>query len=417
MAFTDDAVLSKLSGLVDTQESIVTVSQWVLFHRRHATRVAQLWMQRLNESTTPSKRLNYLYLANEVAQQSKIRKKDDFLQAFAPIIADATSIAYKGASFDIQQKIRRVVEVWRARAIFEEPVLTGVESRIDDLDRNRGSGKKNLLGGQLFGGSNSVPSELKTLAELQGSLTKAELSVKPALDKATKEYAKQTDPNATAPTPPVRAAQLSALIKSLAAAESQVADVIKARHATITELERIITAQKTSLAKEEDQRLSLENQKTETESKRREVEDHIIQGLSAQDMPQTEDSRTVTAGDPTRPAPETFTPPPPEAETFTPPESNPAPPEFTTTTGADLVDEEPPNHEEPPPSLDTFAPPTVLGMSHPRPESQSPPNMNGVNGGYGGIKKRKLNDEFDAFQTGDAMDEIDDDVAEMLERE
>ncbi len=33
MAFTDDAVLAKLSALNETQESIVTVAQWVLFHK------------------------------------------------------------------------------------------------------------------------------------------------------------------------------------------------------------------------------------------------------------------------------------------------------------------------------------------------------------------------------------------------
>lgn len=33
MAFTDDAVKAKLSALNDSQESIVTVAQWVMFHR------------------------------------------------------------------------------------------------------------------------------------------------------------------------------------------------------------------------------------------------------------------------------------------------------------------------------------------------------------------------------------------------
>jgi len=33
MAYTDDAVLAKLSALNETQESIVTVAQWVMFHR------------------------------------------------------------------------------------------------------------------------------------------------------------------------------------------------------------------------------------------------------------------------------------------------------------------------------------------------------------------------------------------------
>ena len=33
MAYTPDAVLAKLSALNETQESIVTVAQWVMFHR------------------------------------------------------------------------------------------------------------------------------------------------------------------------------------------------------------------------------------------------------------------------------------------------------------------------------------------------------------------------------------------------
>ena len=33
MSYNDDAVLSKLSALNETQEAIVTVSQWVMFHR------------------------------------------------------------------------------------------------------------------------------------------------------------------------------------------------------------------------------------------------------------------------------------------------------------------------------------------------------------------------------------------------
>lgn len=33
MSFTDDALKAKLSALNETQEGIVTVSQWVIFHR------------------------------------------------------------------------------------------------------------------------------------------------------------------------------------------------------------------------------------------------------------------------------------------------------------------------------------------------------------------------------------------------
>jgi len=75
----------------------------------------------------------YLLTSTEIVQQSKARKKEDFLIAFSPIIAEATAIAYRGSSPDIQEKIRRVVEVWRARQIFDEAIQSAVENRIDGI--------------------------------------------------------------------------------------------------------------------------------------------------------------------------------------------------------------------------------------------------------------------------------------------
>ncbi|EAT89665.1 hypothetical protein SNOG_02934 [Parastagonospora nodorum SN15] len=121
MAFTEDSLKAKLSSLNETQEAISTVGQWILFHRRHAERIAQVWIQRMREST-PSKKLVLIYLANEITQTSKMRKKEEFLRAFEPILADATQIAYKGSPADTQNKIRRVVEVWRQRNIFNPAV-------------------------------------------------------------------------------------------------------------------------------------------------------------------------------------------------------------------------------------------------------------------------------------------------------
>ena len=68
MAYTDDGVKAKLSALNETQEGIVSCSQWIMFHRRYADRTAQLWMQRMKDSSS-SKRLNLIYLANGMQQR------------------------------------------------------------------------------------------------------------------------------------------------------------------------------------------------------------------------------------------------------------------------------------------------------------------------------------------------------------
>ncbi|KAL4887133.1 RNA polymerase II-binding domain-containing protein [Aspergillus karnatakaensis] len=316
MAYTDDSVKAKLSALNETQEGIVTVAQWVMFHRRHAERTAQLWLQKLRDSPAP-KRLNLIYLANEVAQQSRARRKEDFLIAFSPIIAEAVATAYKGSSNDIQQKIRRVVEVWRQRNIFELPILEAVESRVDDIDKSRSTGKKPLLGGSLFSSpSGSTPSELQPLVPLQVALSKAAVASGTSSTAANAEYEKLNDPNASLPTPPVHAARLSQLLKSLANAESSVSEVIKSRRALIDGLERLLETSRAALSKEETLALELKEKRAETESKKRDVEDAIMRGLSAENTPAVDLGNFGASGESAhRPDIEALTPPPVEAIT------------------------------------------------------------------------------------------------------
>jgi regulator of Ty1 transposition protein 103 len=66
-------------------------------------------------------------------QQSKARRKAEFVNAYAPIIADATAIAYKGSTGDVQGKLRRVVEVWRQRVIFDVPTQDAIEKALDGM--------------------------------------------------------------------------------------------------------------------------------------------------------------------------------------------------------------------------------------------------------------------------------------------
>jgi regulator of Ty1 transposition protein 103 len=77
--------------------------------------------------------LNLIYLANEVAQQSRARKKDEFPRAFGGVIAEAMDIAYRGTTADVQGKLRRVLEVWRQRGVFEPAVLGGIDQRLEGI--------------------------------------------------------------------------------------------------------------------------------------------------------------------------------------------------------------------------------------------------------------------------------------------
>lgn len=425
MAYTDDAVKAKLSALNETQESIVTVAQWVMFHRRHADRTGTLWLQRLKDSGS-NKRLNLVYLANEVAQQSKARRKDDFLIAFSPIIAEATAIAYKGATNEVQQKLRRVVEVWRQRQIFEPTIQEAIEARIDELDKTRSSSKKPLLGGSLFSGSSgpSAPSEIEPLVPLQIAVSKAAATTLSAVPTADSEYDKLTDQSKPTPTPPVHAARLSALLKNLANAEGAVSESIKARRRLIAGLESIIETNRAALVSEEAQKETLMTRKNVIEAKKRDVEDGIMRGLSAPSTPVVAhgspisdprtNGRVMSPNDnasvePERPDVEELTPPPPESRT-------PAGSPVTATPAALLTHVQP----TPSPHHAPIAPPTAgadLLSSLSMPPVRHYPGTPGSAGG-GMAKKRKVDDDYPDFGSGeDAMADLDDDVAELLRAE
>lgn len=398
----------------------------------------------------------------EVAQQSKARKKEDFLIAFSPIIAEASGTAYKGATNEVQQKLRRVIEVWRQRQIFDTPIQLAVEARIDgktyptnshgshsvtsklmlslELDKSRSSSKK-PLGGSLFSTSGpSAPAELQPLFPLQISVTKATASTNGAATTADMEYEKLTDPSKTIPTPPVHAARLSALLKSLATAEGAVSESIKARRALIVGLESILETNRTALASEEAQHIEFSSRKGIIEAKKREVEDSIMRGLSAESSPTAShsvlnpDSRLQNGKSTPQPHDNSSTDigrsqvrelSPPPVESLTPVGSPRAAAHGFSSSepGPALIPNQTPNHTNPAqvsqpsllPTINAATPGSDLLSSLSMPPVR---HYAGSPGAGNAFKKRKLEQDYAGFGAGeDAMADLDDDVAELLRAE
>ncbi|KAI1112604.1 RNA polymerase II-binding domain-containing protein [Nemania sp. NC0429] len=388
MAYNDDAVLAKLSSLSETQDSIVSVAQWIMFYRRHADRTVQLWLQKLKDSSS-HKRLNLIYLANEVAQQSKVRRKEEFLVSFSPAVAEAVAVAYKGAPHDVQQRIRRVVDVWRERGVFEGPIQQAVEARIQDLDKARGTTKTGLSG-SIFGSAPSLPAELTPLVTPQQNVSKVVVTTKSAVKSANTDYDTLMAPGSTVPSAPVYAARLSGLLKTLAQAEGAVEQCVKARRVLVNELQKLLDTNRNALIADENELENVTQKKIKVEDKKTEVEKAIMAGLPNDEPYPTgnsQDDQPATEMD--RPEVEALTPPSNDEGDFEP-EPNPAPewsPEFPPETT--------------PPAANTQ---TLRTMDSAYKSVATASN---------GTKKRRLDDTNDFPDLG-GDDGIDADVAEML---
>lgn len=333
--------------------------------------------------------------------------------------------AYKGASNDIQTKLRRVVEVWRQRNIFEQGIQEAVESRVDgtcsspwikdrahhaiEIDKNRSTGKKPLLGGSLFSGpsGSSTPSELQPLVPLQVAVSKHTVASGASATTANAEYEKLNDPNTSLPPPPVYAARLSQLMKALANAESSVSEVIKSRTALIDGLEKLLETNRAALSKEQSLATQFSERKAETENKKGEVEYTIMRGLSAENPSGANLGDSGLGGEAV---------PRPEVEALTPP-----PVEALTPVGSPGQQQQEP--ALPGTSLDPQASAgfTLEGLAYPPAESSFPADLSTAfsdaqdpNGLH--AKKRKVDhgeEDYSQFAGG----ELDADIAELLQQE
>lgn len=324
-----------------------------------------------------------------------------------------------------------------------------MHTEIDKSRTARPTGAR--LGGSLFG-SSSVPAELQPLVQPHSTLSRAESAARPLVNTANTEYSKMTDPANPVPTPPVHAARLSSLLKNLASAEGVVNDSIKARNSLIVALEKLVESNKTKLVEEQASAADLASRRATTEAKKKEVEDGIMRGLSAESfnapLPgQTESAATHNGADSTSPEMEAFTPPPPDMETFTPtgspgPQSEPQPSypadDFSygqdflesNTYMADVAQEQQPTRNEPPPAFEP--PPAMQSTASPAnaaesllrslalPQPTQPAHAPQSNGAPSDprLKRRKLShkpaDMDDEIFGGNEGVGIDSDVAAML---
>lgn len=254
---------------------------------------------------------------------------------------------------------------------------------------------------------------MQSISQSQLSVSKASVSATSAVTAANTEYDKMNSPSAQVPTPPVHAARLSQLLKSLANAENSVSESIKSRQNLIQGLEKLLETNKATLAKEQSQFSELSTRKVETETKKREVEDAIMRGLSVENSPAqgngdfpADQYQTSADDDFAAPEVEALTPPPVEA--LTPVGSPKMEPEDSSNNqiGQHSSLEEDPVFAQPLTEESAAGDFTQQG----RFMSGSPPNGSAS-------KKRKISYDNEPFEAGDAMADLDADVAELLRQE
>ncbi|XP_040288288.1 regulation of nuclear pre-mRNA domain-containing protein 1A [Bufo bufo] len=127
-AFSEAALEKKLSELSNSQQSVQTLSLWLIHHRKHSRVIVSVWDRELRKAK-PNRKLTFLYLANDVIQNSK-RKGPEFTKDFAPVIVHAFRHVSSEVDEGCKKHLGRVLSIWEERAVYENDILDNLKTAL-----------------------------------------------------------------------------------------------------------------------------------------------------------------------------------------------------------------------------------------------------------------------------------------------
>lgn len=129
--FSESALERKLAELTNSQQSIQTLSLWKIHHRRHHKAIVSVWLRELKKAD-PSRKLTFMYLANDVIQNSK-KKGPEFVKEFGSVLPKAFAhISVRNPDKNTHAGLRRILSVWQERNVFDADQISEFDQYLPD---------------------------------------------------------------------------------------------------------------------------------------------------------------------------------------------------------------------------------------------------------------------------------------------
>jgi hypothetical protein len=135
--FSEQTLREKLSRLTSSQESIETLSMWIIHFKTNAKAISEIWMEQFSIET-PDRRLLLLFLVNDVLQNGRRKGANMFLDVFQDPLRHASSII---RGLNIKTSVGRILNIWKERKIYDNTFLKELEDVIG-LDCDDQGGEK-----------------------------------------------------------------------------------------------------------------------------------------------------------------------------------------------------------------------------------------------------------------------------------
>jgi len=121
MSFSQTTLLKKFNELNSTQQSVQTLSLWLIHHRKHSRIIASTWLNEFLIEKNNERKLTFMYLANDILQNSR-KNGSEYLDAFCNVLVDALQDLSVCSDDKTRFTIERILNIWKDRKLYTESV-------------------------------------------------------------------------------------------------------------------------------------------------------------------------------------------------------------------------------------------------------------------------------------------------------
>ncbi|KAI5694643.1 hypothetical protein M8J75_002589 [Diaphorina citri] len=128
--FTQSALISKLEELNASQQSIQTLSLWLIHHRKHHSTIVKTWIDEV-EKADDHRKLTLMYLANDVIQNSK-KKGPEYGKEFGHVLKQAfVSVGDVHCSEKTRSSLSRILNIWEERGVYDKQQIASFRTAFN----------------------------------------------------------------------------------------------------------------------------------------------------------------------------------------------------------------------------------------------------------------------------------------------
>lgn len=129
MSFSESSLLKKFQELNNTQQSVQTLSLWVIHHRKHSKIIVGTWLKELMSTQKADRKLTFLYLANDILQNSR-KKGNEYLKEFSNIMIEAVENIAKYSDDKTRFTVERILNIWKDRKIYSDESIDKFRNKL-----------------------------------------------------------------------------------------------------------------------------------------------------------------------------------------------------------------------------------------------------------------------------------------------